>query len=98
MTTGKPNAPQEARDEMKAIMKRIVEWNDKWNDGRYLSLSLIPKDMPLTDDEGNPNGEIEEDTISYNNAYWSPETRYDLKGYYDQDELRAEIAATAKGA
>jgi hypothetical protein len=98
MTTSKPIAPQEARDEMRAILKRIVEWNDKWNEGRYLTISLLEKGTLVTDDEGNPNGEIEEDTISYNNAYWSPETRYDLKGYYDQDELRAEIAATAKGA
>jgi hypothetical protein len=92
MTTGKPNAPQEARDEMKAIMKRIVEWNDKWNDGRYLSLSLIPKDMPLTDDEGNPDGKIEESVISYNNDHWEPGSTHGLSASYSQDELRAEIA------
>jgi hypothetical protein len=97
MTTSKPIAPQEARDEMKAIMRRIVEWNDKWNDGRYLTISLIAKGMPLTDDEGNPDGEIEESTIGYNNDHWEPEATHKLMDRYDQDKLRAEIAAYNAG-
>jgi hypothetical protein len=96
MTTSKPIAPQEARDEMKAIMLRIVEWNDKWNEGRYLTLSLLEKGALVTDDNGNSNGEIEDDTISYNNACWEPETTRKLDGIYNQDELRAGIAAKVK--
>lgn len=98
LTMRKPTTSQEARDEMKAIMKRIVEWNDKWNDGRYLSLALVAKGMPLTDDDGNPDGEIEESTIAYNNDHWEPGVTYGLNDRYEQDELRAEIAATTKGA
>jgi hypothetical protein len=81
-TTRKPVAPQEAHDEMRPILKQIIMWNDKWNDGRYLSLDLV--------------GRSREDgygSVSYNNDFYQPDAKQGLGKYYDQDELRAEIAA-----
>lgn len=89
VTRTQAKAPQEAQDEIRAIMRRLIAWNDKYNDRRYFSIALV------TDGEHEcESGKItlEDDTIMAYNDYWDgAPTNHQY--HFMQDELRADIEA-----
>lgn len=89
VTRTQAKAPQEAQDEIRAIMRRLIAWNDKYNDRRYFSIALV------TDGEHEcESGKftLEDDTIMAHNDYWDgAPTNHQY--HFMQDELRADIEA-----
>ena len=84
VANSKQLAPQEAVDDMKTILKQLIEFNDKWNDGRYLAITLVSR-----------KNEDDYDSISCSNDYYELDAKRELNKFYDQDELRAETKEEA---